>query len=57
MRRQRRQRRSTPLEGSIETRRAMRVAPDYWLKWYTAKSLGLGVAVGIIGYLLGKSSR
>lgn len=49
--------RSRDLGDSIDTRRAMRVAPDYWLKWYTAKSIGLGIAVGIIGYLLGKNSR
>ncbi len=45
------------LGASLDTRRAMRQAPDYWLKWYTAKSVGLGVAVGIIGYLIGRGSR
>jgi len=36
-------------------RRAMQQAPDYFVWWYTAKSIGLGVAVAFAAYYLGKS--
>jgi hypothetical protein len=42
--------------GDAATRRAMRDNPDYWLGWYTFKSLALVGAVGVIGYLIGKEA-
>lgn len=36
--------------------KAMQENPDYFTWWYSAKSIGLGVAVGIIGYFLGRES-
>ena len=42
---------------SSDARQAVTTAPDYFVWWYTAKSIGLGVAVGVIGYLLGKAMR
>lgn len=39
---------------SDDTRRALLDHPDYWLSWYTFKSLALVGAVGVVGYLLGK---
>jgi hypothetical protein len=41
---------------STDARQAITVSPDYFVRWYTLKSLGLGVAVGIIGYLLGRAT-
>lgn len=35
-------------------RRAMEDNPDYFVWWYTAKSLGLAVVAAYAAYLLGK---
>lgn len=40
-----------------DARVAITQAPDYFVWWYTAKSIGLGVTVGIIGFLLGRASK
>lgn len=37
-----------------DARTAITQAPDYFVWWYTAKSVGLGMAVGLIGFLLGR---
>lgn len=48
---------TTPLAGfSADARTAIVQAPDYFVWWYTAKSIGLGVAVGIIGFLIGRAT-
>lgn len=39
-----------------DARTAITQAPDYFVWWYTAKSIGLGVAVGLIGFLIGRAS-
>jgi hypothetical protein len=39
--------------ASDDTKRAMRENPDYWLSWYTFKSLALVAAIGTIGYMAG----
>lgn len=36
---------------------AIQTSPKYFLWWYSAKSIGLGVAVGIIGFLIGRAVR
>jgi hypothetical protein len=40
-----------------DTRQAIQMHPDYWIQWYTAKSLALVVAVGAVGYLLGRRQQ
>lgn len=39
-----------------DARKAIAASPDYFVKWYTLKSVGLGVAVGIIGFLIGRAT-
>lgn len=39
-----------------DARTAIVQAPDYFVWWYTAKSIGLGVAVGLIGFLIGRAT-
>lgn len=48
------------LEGfsaSSDTVQAMQTAPDYWLAWYSFKSIALVAAVAALAYYVGKSSR
>jgi hypothetical protein len=40
-----------------QTRLAMAIAPDYWLRWYSLKSLLLVGAVALLAYQLGRCSR
>lgn len=42
---------------SSDARTAITQAPDYFVWWYTAKSIGLGIAVGVIGFLIGRATR
>lgn len=42
---------------STDARTAITTSPDYFVRWYTLKSIGLGVAVGVIGFLLGRATR
>ena len=35
-------------------REAMAAGPDYFLAWYTAKSIALVVAIGAVAYLIGR---
>lgn len=44
------------LGSSEETRQAMQLNPDYWLAWYTFKSLALVAAVSCVAYLMGKNA-
>jgi hypothetical protein len=41
----------------MDTRRAMREHPDYWIGWYTFKSLALVGAVAYAAYLAGCRSN
>lgn len=41
---------------SSDARVAITQAPAYFVWWYTAKSIGLGVAVGVIGFLIGRAT-
>lgn len=36
------------------TRQAMAQNPDYWIKWYTFKSLALVAAVATAAYFIGR---
>jgi hypothetical protein len=48
---------SKQLSGfTSDARTAITANPDYFVWWYTAKSIGLGVAVGLIGFLIGRAS-
>jgi hypothetical protein len=47
--------RQARLEGfSDDAKAAMTANPDYFVWWYTAKSIGLGVVGAIAAYLLGR---
>ena len=39
---------------SDDAKQAMTTSPDYFVWWYTAKSIGLGVVAAYAAYLLGK---
>lgn len=41
---------------STDARMAMTTSPDYFVRWYTLKSIGLGLAVGVIGFLIGRAT-
>lgn len=41
---------------STDARIAIQQAPDYFVRWYTLKSIGLGIAVGVIGFLIGRAT-
>jgi ElaB/YqjD/DUF883 family membrane-anchored ribosome-binding protein len=41
---------------SADARQAIAASPDYFVRWYTLKSIGLGVAVGVIGFLIGRAT-
>lgn len=41
---------------AADARTAITQAPDYFVWWYTAKSIGLGVAVGLIGFFIGRAT-
>jgi hypothetical protein len=42
---------------SDDARTAITVAPDYFVKWYTIKSVGLVAAVAALAFLLGRAGR
>lgn len=47
-----------PLAGwSDDAKKAIVENPDYFVWWYTVKSVGLGVVAAYAAYLLGKSRR
>jgi len=41
---------------SGEARKAMESAPDYFVWWYTVKSVGLGVAAAALAFMVGRAS-
>jgi hypothetical protein len=40
-----------------DTRAAFAASPNYFMAWYTAKSLALVAAVGVAAYYIGKGKR
>ena len=42
---------------SDDARTAITVAPDYFVRWYTLKSIGLCVAVAALAFMIGRSTR
>lgn len=51
--------RQQPQLGSFssDARDAIQKAPDYFVWWYTVKSIGLGVAVGALAFMIGRASK
>ncbi len=41
---------------SSDARLAITVAPDYFVRWYTIKSIGLGVVAAGLAFMLGRAS-
>jgi hypothetical protein len=39
-----------------DARRAMDAAPDYFVWWYTVKSVGLGVVAAGLAFMIGRAS-
>jgi hypothetical protein len=39
-----------------DARRAMAASPDYFVWWYTAKSIGLGVMASALAFAMGRAS-
>jgi hypothetical protein len=42
---------------SDDARRAITENPDYFVWWYSAKSLALVAAIGVAAYFIGKDRR
>lgn len=42
---------------SDDARKAIQTAPDYFVWWYTAKSIGLAVVFAAFTFMLGRASR
>ena len=40
-----------------DARRAIAASPDYFVKWYTVKSIGLGVVGAAFAFMLGRAAR
>jgi hypothetical protein len=46
-----------PLAGfSDDARKAITVAPDYFVRWYTIKSIGLGVVAAALAFMIGRAT-
>ena len=37
-------------------KRAMAASPDYFLRWYTIKSIGLGVVAAGLAFMIGRAT-
>jgi len=42
---------------SDDAKKAMAQSPDYFVWWYTAKSLALVVTVGVLAFVLGTGAK
>jgi hypothetical protein len=42
---------------SDDARTAITVAPDYFVRWYTIKSIGLCAAVAALAFMIGRAGR
>lgn len=40
-----------------DAREAIQKAPDYFVKWYTLKSVGLCVAVAALAFVAGRATK
>lgn len=41
---------------SEDARKAIAASPDYFVKWYTVKSIGLGVVGAGLAFMLGRAT-
>ncbi len=41
---------------SSDARKAMEAAPDYFVWWYTVKSVGLGVVAAALAFMIGRAT-
>lgn len=41
---------------SADARKAIQTAPDYFVWWYTVKSVGLGVAFAGLAFMIGRAT-
>ena len=39
-----------------DARTAITVAPDYFVRWYTIKSIGLGVVAAGLAFMIGRAT-
>lgn len=39
-----------------DARTAITVAPNYFVKWYTIKSVGLGVVAAALAFMIGRAT-
>lgn len=42
---------------SDDARHAMQASPDYFVWWYTAKSIGLGVVAAALAFMVGRATK
>lgn len=47
------------LRGSFadDARHAITTSPDYFVRWYTIKSIGLGVAFAALAFMIGRATK
>jgi hypothetical protein len=50
---------TTPQLGSFsdDARQAIVTSPNYFVWWYTAKSIGLGVAFAALAFMIGRATK
>jgi len=41
---------------SSDARLAIQASPDYFIKWYTIKSIGLGVVAAALAFMIGRAT-
>lgn len=41
---------------SDDARLAIQASPDYFVKWYTIKSIGLGVVAAALAFMIGRAT-
>jgi len=41
---------------ATDARTAITVAPDYFVRWYTIKSIGLGVVAAGLAFMIGRAT-
>lgn len=48
---------TTPLGTfSDDARKAITASPDYFVRWYTIKSIGLGVVAAALAFMIGRAT-
>jgi hypothetical protein len=39
-----------------DARHAIKTSPDYFVRWYTIKSIGLGVVAAALAFMIGRAT-